>query len=317
VGQYNGSESSESPQSKSSITRTAIDPDTRLVETWRKAPVTESPDTQNRESRTMSELLSRRTALCGGIGLGLLTPGTLARAVGLQDHQQAHAPGGAVARSLAASVSPAGTYALPPLPYGYGALEPSIDAETMRLHHDKHHAAYVKGANDALAKLAEARDGKFDSLAVSDLTEKLTFNLSGHILHSIFWAIMGPTGREPVGELAADIRKHFGSHEKFMTHFSAAASQVQGNGWAVLSYEPIAERLMVLQARNHQLNVAWNSVPLLVIDVWEHAYYLKYKNVRSDYVKAFWNIVDWEAADQWYALTKRKKPDASHAGHGH
>ncbi len=187
----------------------------------------------------------------------------------------------------------------------------------MRLHHDKHHAAYVKGANDALAKLAESREGKLDPSALSDLTEKLTFNLSGHLLHSTFWAIMGHPSGEPAGDLAIDIKKHFGSHDKFQTHFSTVATQVQGNGWGVLAYEPISEKLIVLQARNHQLSVAWNAIPLLVIDVWEHAYYLKYKNVRADYVKAFWKVVNWGAVDQWYGLIKRKHHEPGHESHAH
>ena len=269
----------------------------------------------------MSELFSRRTALAGGIGLasgmGLLASETLARAAGYQGDQNSHAPGGPVASSLAASVGKGAEYSLPTLPYAFDALEPSIDAETMRLHHDKHHAAYVKGANEALAKLADTREGNLDPSALSEWTEKLTFNLSGHLLHSVFWAIMGTGGREPVGELAADIQQQFGSHAKFKAQFSAVATQVQGNGWGVLAYEPISERLIVLQARNHQLNVAWNAIPLLVIDVWEHAYYLRYKNVRADYVKAFWNVVNWGAVDQWYGLIKRRHQHPAHEEHGH
>ncbi|MGP0064465.1 MAG: superoxide dismutase [Isosphaeraceae bacterium] len=257
----------------------------------------------------MSDFLSRRSALVGGIGLaggmGLLATETMTRAAGYQEDQHGHTPGGPVAKSLAASVAKGGEYVLPPLPYAYDALEPSIDSETMRLHHDKHHAAYVKGANEALAKLADVREGKLDPSSLSDMTEKLTFNLSGHLLHATFWAVMGPKGGEPKGALASDIAKHFGSHAKFKAHFSAAASQVQGNGWGILAYEPVSERLIVLQARNHQINVAWNAIPLLVIDVWEHAYYLKYRNVRADYVKAFWDIVNWAAVDEWYAFIKR------------
>ena len=264
----------------------------------------------------MSELFSRRSAMTGGMalaaGMNLLSSETLARAAGLQDEQHPHAPGGPVATSLAASVAKGGEYSLPPLPYAYDALEPSIDAETMHLHHDKHHAGYVKGANEALAKLADARAGKLEPSAFSELTEKLTFNVSGHLLHSLFWAVMGSGGREPVGELAADIQKHFGSDAAFKAQFSAVATQVQGNGWAVLAFEPVAERLIVLQARNHQVNVAWNAIPLLVIDVWEHAYYLRYKNMRADYVKAFWNVVNWSAVDQWYALIKRKHHEPAH-----
>jgi Fe-Mn family superoxide dismutase len=257
----------------------------------------------------MSDLLSRRSAL--------LLSEARAWSAGFQEDPVARALGGPVTKSLSASVAKGGEYSLPPLPYAYDALEPSIDAETMKLHHDKHHAAYVKGANDALARLAETREGKLEPSTLSDLTEKLTFNLSGHLLHSVFWAILGTGGRGPVGVLAEDIQKYFGSHAKFQAQFSAVATQVQGNGWGVLAYEPFSERLLVLQARNHQLSVAWNAIPLLVIDVWEHAYYLKYKNVRADYVRAFWKVVNWDAADQWYALIKRKHPDAAHDGHAH
>ncbi len=260
----------------------------------------------------MSEILSRRAALASGAGLfgvtGLLTTSALAQA-----HAHAEAgDGGPIQKSLAASVGHGGEYTLPPLPYAYNALEPAIDAETMTLHHDKHHAAYVKGANNALAKLADVHEGKLDPAAVSEWSEKLAFNLSGHLLHAIFWADLGSKGGKPEGALAADIDTQFGSFDKLKAHFSAAATQVQGNGWGVLAYEPIARRLIVLQARNHQLNVAWGAIPLLVLDVWEHAYYLKYKNVRADYVKAFWSVVNWSAVDQWYALVK-----ATHHGHAH
>ncbi len=261
----------------------------------------------------MNDLFSRRTALASGIGLaggvGLLATQALAQ----HEHHQAEEAGGPVMRSLVASVGKSGEYILPPLTYAYEALEPSIDAETMRLHHDKHHAAYVKGANEALARLAEIREGKLEVSAVSEWTEKLAFNLSGHLLHATFWAVMGPKAGEPKGALASDIGKHFGSHEKFKAHFSAAAAQVQGNGWGVLAYEPVSERLVVLQARNHQLNVAWNAIPLLVLDVWEHAYYLKYRNARADYVKAFWNVVNWNAVDEWYAFIRRTHHE--HPGH--
>ncbi len=249
----------------------------------------------------MSDLLSRRTALVGGAGLlgafGLSASAAQAAQAG---------NGGPIEAMLGASInSKTGEYTLPALPYGYDALEASIDAETMKLHHDKHHAAYVKGANEALAKLADVREGKIDPTAITDLTEKLTFNLSGHVLHSIFWGDLGPKGGQPAGALLADLEKNFGSVDKFKMHFSGAATQVQGNGWAVLSFEPLSQKLLVQQVRNHQMNVAWGSIPLLVIDVWEHAYYLKYRNVRADYVKAYWNVVNWSAVDQWYAMLKK------------
>ena len=263
----------------------------------------------------MNDYVTRRSALAGVSGMLGMT-GLFPASVSAQGQPAGHgtaADGGAIHKSLAASVGHGGEYALPPLPYGYDALEPSIDAETMKLHHDKHHAAYVKGANEALAKLAEIRDGKLDPAGVSEWSEKLAFNLSGHTLHAVFWGGMGQNGGKPSGALAADIDGYFGSIDKLKAQFSAAATQVQGNGWGVLAFEPIAGRLVVLQVRNHQMNVAWAAIPLLVLDVWEHAYYLKYKNARADYVKAFWNVVNWDAIGHWYTFVKA----THHGSHAH
>ena len=184
-------------------------------------------------------------------------------------------------------------YVLPELSYDYSALAPSISATIMELHHSKHHQAYVTGANTALAQLAEARDS--GSLAnVNKLEKDLAFNLGGHVNHSIFWTNMSPDGGDkPVGELAAAIDDHFGGFEKFQAHFTAAAMGVQGSGWAALVWDSIGENLIINQFFDQQSNFAAGTVPLLLLDVWEHAYYLDYKNVRADYVKAFWNIANW------------------------
>lgn len=246
--------------------------------------------------------LSRRRLILGTAGF----VGTLGFFNANATAQNSPSNGGPILESLHGAVAANREYALPPLPYAANALEPSIDAETMTVHHDKHHAAYVKGANDALTKLSEIREGKVDVGAVSEWSEKLAFNLSGHVLHSIFWPGMGPSaGGKPTGSIAADINRDFGTLEAFRGQFSAAAAQVQGNGWAVLAWEPLARRLLVLQVRNHQLNVAWGAVPMLVLDVWEHAYYLKYRNVRADYVKAFWDVINWTAVEKWYAFVKQ------------
>ena len=213
--------------------------------------------------------------------------------------------GGPVLESLLCAVGANSEYTLPPLPYSLSSLEPAIDTETMTLHHNKHHAAYVKGANEALAKLGEIREGNLDVEGVSAWSEKLTFNLNGHLLHSIFWPVMGPSSEKPEGAIATDLNRDFGSIDAFRANFSAVASQVQGNGWTVLAWEPVARRLLVLPVRNHQVNVAWAAIPLLVLDVWEHAYYLKYQNSRADYVKAFWDVVNWQAVEQWYAFIKQ------------
>ena len=197
-------------------------------------------------------------------------------------------------------------YTLPDLAYDYSALEPSIIGTIMELHHSKHHQAYVTGANTALAQLAEARDS--DNLAnVNKLEKDLAFNLGGHINHSIFWTNLSPDGGDkPTGELAAAIDDQFGSFDKFRAHFTAAALGVQGSGWAVLAWDSIGERLVLLQFFDQQGNLPAGIVPLLMLDVWEHAYYLDYKNVRADYVKAFWNIANWDNVQRRFQTAGEK-----------
>jgi len=194
-----------------------------------------------------------------------------------------------------------GPYTLPPLPYDCAALEPHIDAQTMKLHHDKHHAGYVRKANAAVRELDRIRrEGGAQIHRVRTVTEALSFNLSGHVLHSIFWTNMRKDGGgDPEG--ATDIarlgKRDFGSIEAMRANFAAAAQQVQGSGWGILAYEPNSERLIVLQAEKHQNLGVWGVSPLMVIDVWEHAYYLKYQNMRSSYVKAFMNVINWNDVD--------------------
>ena len=197
-------------------------------------------------------------------------------------------------------------YTLPDLPYDYSALEPSISGAIMELHHSKHHQAYVTGANTALAQLAEARDS--DNLAyVNKLEKDLSFNLGGHINHSIFWTNLSPNGGDkPTGDLASAIDDQFGSFDKFMVHFTATALGVQGSGWAVLAYDSIGQRLIIVQFFDQQGNLPAGIVPLLMLDVWEHAYYLDYKNVRADYVKAFWAITNWENVQQRFDVARVK-----------
>ncbi|QBI53705.1 superoxide dismutase [Streptomonospora litoralis] len=187
----------------------------------------------------------------------------------------------------------AAPYELPELPYDYSALEPWISGQIMELHHDKHHATYVKGANTALDQLAEARD-KNDLSTVNLLEKNLAFNLAGHVNHSVFWPNMSPDGGDkPEGELAAAIDDQFGGFEAFQAHFSAVATGVQGSGWAILAWDILGRRLIIEQLYDHQGNLAAGSYPLLMLDMWEHAFYLQYKNVKADYVKAFWNVVNW------------------------
>lgn len=197
-------------------------------------------------------------------------------------------------------------YTLPDLAYDYSALEPSISGTIMELHHSKHHQAYVTGANTALAQLAEARDS--DNLAnVNKLEKDLAFNLGGHINHSIFWTNLSPDGGDkPTGELAAAIDDHFGSFDKFRAHFTATALGVQGSGWAVLAWDSIGQRPIIVQFFDQQGNLPAGIVPLLMLDVWEHAYYLDYKNVRADYVKAFWNIANWDNVQRRFQAAGEK-----------
>lgn len=197
-------------------------------------------------------------------------------------------------------------YTLPDLGYDYGALAPHISATIMELHHSKHHQAYVTGANAALAQLAEARD-KGELANVNKLEKDLAFNLGGHVNHSIFWTNLSPDGGDkPTGELAAAIDDQFGSFDKFVAHFTAVALGVQGSGWAVLAYDSIGEKLAIFQLFDQQGNVPLGLVPLFMLDVWEHAYYLDYKNVRADYVKAVWNIANWANVQQRYTTAREK-----------
>lgn len=184
-------------------------------------------------------------------------------------------------------------YTLPDLPYDYAALEPHISGRIMELHHDKHHAAYVAGANAALDALAEARES--GNLAAVNLHEKnLAFNLGGHTNHTVFWNNLSPDGGgEPDGELAAAIIDQFGSFAAFQAHFAAAATGIQGSGWAVLGWDSIGGRLLVFQLFDQQANVPLGVTPLLMLDMWEHAFYLDYLNVKADYVAAFWKLANW------------------------
>ena len=198
-------------------------------------------------------------------------------------------------------------YELPDLPYDYDALEPHISGEIMQLHHDKHHATYVAGANTALEKLEKAREEGADANEIRALSKNLAFNLGGHTNHSIFWKNLSPNGGgEPTGELAEAINRDFGSFEKFKDHFSAAATGLQGSGWAVLGYDHIAGRLIIEQLTDQQGNVSVDFTPLLMLDMWEHAFYLQYKNVKADYVKAVWNVFNSEAVAERYARAKSK-----------
>lgn len=184
-------------------------------------------------------------------------------------------------------------YVLPDLPYDFGALEPHYSAEILELHHDKHHAGYVSGANTTLDKLEEARD-KDDFGGIVGLERALAFNISGHVLHSIFWTNLAPDGGDrPEGELGTALEEHFGSFQAFKDQLTHATTTIQGSGWGVLAWEPLGQRLIIEQVYDHQSNTGQGAVPLLVLDAWEHAFYLQYRNAKADYVSALWNVVSW------------------------
>jgi superoxide dismutase, Fe-Mn family len=185
-------------------------------------------------------------------------------------------------------------YTLPDLAYDPGALEPHISGRITELHHDKHHAAYVKGANTALDKLAEIR-ANGDFTAISMLEKNLAFHVSGHVLHSVFWTNLNPDGGgEPTGPLAELIDETFRGVAAFRQQMTEAAATIQGSGWALASWEPVAGRLVVQQVHDHQGNHGQGTVPLLAVDAWEHAYYLQYDNRKADFFAAFWNVVNWD-----------------------
>jgi len=199
-------------------------------------------------------------------------------------------------------------YALLDLPYDYAALEPHISGQIMELHHDKHHQAYVTGANSALDQLAEARAA--DQLGTVNLLEKnLAFNLAGHVNHSVFWPNMSPDGGDkPDGELAAAMDEQFGSFDAFRAHFTAAALGIQGSGWAILAWDSLGQQLIIEQLYDHQGNLAAGSVPLLMLDMWEHAFYLQYRNVKADYVTAWWNVANWADVTRRFTTARTVTP---------
>jgi superoxide dismutase, Fe-Mn family len=185
-------------------------------------------------------------------------------------------------------------FVLPDLDYDFGALEPHISAEIMEVHHDKHHRSYVEKANEAVEQIDEARD-RMEFSGIASLEKALAFNLSGHVLHSIFWKNLTPRGGDaPSGNLERAIRRDFGSFEAFKAQLTAVAGGLMGSGWAALVWEPIAERLMTCQIYDHQSNVSQGGTPLMVIDAWEHAYYLQYKNQKGEFFKAVWSLWNWD-----------------------
>lgn len=195
---------------------------------------------------------------------------------------------------------------LPKLPYDYNALEPHYSEETLRLHHDKHHASYVQGLNAAEEKMGQMlNSGDFSD--AKSVCKNLAYHGSGHILHSIFWTNMKPKGGgQPGGELARQIDKDFGNFEAFKGFFLAAANGVEGSGWGILAYRGMDDALVVLQAEKHQDLTQWGVTPIMVVDVWEHAYYLMHQNKRPEWTKSFIeNLVNWDDAAARLAAARK------------
>jgi Fe-Mn family superoxide dismutase len=199
------------------------------------------------------------------------------------------------------------SFTLPKLPYDYSALVPYISEQQLKLHHDKHHQAYVNAANAAFDKLDKARQEKSD-IDIKAIAKELSFNIGGHMLHSIFWENMAPAGKgdggEP-GEAVADmINMGFGSLERFKKEFMMAASSTEGSGWAALAVHPCIARPLIIQIEKHNVNLYPNFTIIMALDVWEHAYYLDYKNERPKFIEAFWNVVNWDGVAKNLSLVK-------------
>src|SRR5260221_6914467 len=198
-------------------------------------------------------------------------------------------------------------YVLPSLDYDFGALQPHISGEIMELHHDKHHRAYVEKANEAAEKLDEAR-GKLDFSGIASLERALAFNLSAHALHSIFWKNLTPRGGgAPAGDFRRALQRAFGSFEAFKAQLTALAGALIESGWAALVWEPIGQRLLTCQIYDHQSNVSQGGTPLMVIDAWEHAYYLQYKSQKAEFFEAVWNLCNWDDISSRFAAVQGRE----------
>lgn len=203
------------------------------------------------------------------------------------------------------------TYNLPKLPYGYKDLEPYISEEQLKIHHQKHHIAYITGANGIFEKLEAARKDKSEpaspagGLDMKSILKSLSFNIGGHILHSLFWGNLAPAksgGGKPNNKLLSAIKEEFGSFERFKSEFGQAALSVEGSGWAALVFDKESGRLLIAQIEKHNANVLTNLPILMVLDVFEHAYYLDYKNDRAKFIEAFWNIVNWKEVEKRWRM---------------
>ncbi|MDH7577672.1 MAG: superoxide dismutase [Bacillota bacterium] len=211
---------------------------------------------------------------------------------------------------------PPGQHQLPPLPYPYRALEPVISAEALRIHHNEHHRTYVQGLNRAELELVEARRAR-DFALIKHWERELAFHGSGHILHSIFWTVMAPPGKggQPGIQTRSQINSYFGAFSDFQDQFSAAAINVEASGWAVLVWQPAWLRLEILTAEKHQNLTQWGGIPIMVLDVWEHAYYLNYQHRRADYVRAWWQLANWNDVERRLSLAMQARVPLTISGY--
>ena len=198
------------------------------------------------------------------------------------------------------------SFVLPKLPYDNNALAPYISEQQLMLHHDKHHLAYVNGANAIFDILDKARKENME-LDMKATLKELSFHIGGHLLHSIFWENLAPAGKgggKPGGAIGDMIDKEFGSFERFKMEFTKAAASVEGSGWAALAVQQCVSRPLIMQIEKHNVNVYPSFQVLMVLDVWEHAYYLDYKNDRAKFVEAFWNLVNWDYVNKILKIVK-------------
>jgi Fe-Mn family superoxide dismutase len=230
--------------------------------------------------------------------LAMTVPAALLGMTGLSAFAQDTAAAASPLTDLFKGMYADGEYRLPKLPYAYDALEPHIDAATMELHHSRHHNAYVTNLNRAMKEMAELNVDDADMHHIEGLQRDISFNAGGHVMHTLFWGIMAPNaGGAPVGAIADAINATFGSYERFAAYFSKVAISIKGSGWAVLALEPFGQRLVTYAMGDQDTRLISGAIPLLAVDVWEHAYYLKYQNRRGDYVKAWFNTIHWPTVD--------------------
>ena len=248
----------------------------------------------NMQNKSQTSPISRRKFIsAGGLSLAALAGGTGLHA----GHHSSNAEYGAGNSLFDVPLDDDGSYLLPPLKYASDALEPAIDQKTTELHHGIHFESYRTGLNNTIKAMAEARDSD-DFSTINQLQNNLAFNGAGYFLHHVFFDGMAPAGTtEPSSWLKERISEDFGSFEKMKAHFTATSAGVQGSGWGILGYQPAGKKLFILQVEKHQLATLWNIIPILALDVWEHAYYLNYQNRRGEYIKNWWDIVDWDVAE--------------------